>query len=168
MILLGLGANLPSSLHGDPPATLAAGLRALAAQGVEIIRQSRWYETAPVPASDQPWYINGVVEVATALAPAPLLTLLHATEAELGRVRGVVNAARCADLDLLDYHGRTLTGRPVLPHPRLHERAFVLLPLHDIAPTWRHPQSGLSIDEMLARLGSGQKTRVLAADAGPP
>jgi 2-amino-4-hydroxy-6-hydroxymethyldihydropteridine diphosphokinase len=168
MILLGLGANLPSSVHGNPLATLAAALQALAAQRVEIVRQSRWYETAPVPVSDQPWYINGVVEVATALAPGPLLALLHETEAGLGRVRGVVNVPRCADLDLLDFHGRTSAGWPRLPHPRLYERAFVLLPLRDIAPSWRHPQSGLSIDEMLARLGSEQKTRVLAGDAGQP
>jgi 2-amino-4-hydroxy-6-hydroxymethyldihydropteridine diphosphokinase len=168
MILLGLGANLPSSAHGNPLATLAAALRALAAERVEIVRQSRWYETAPVPVSDQPWYVNGVVEVATALAPGPLLTLLHATEAGLGRVRGIVNGARSADLDLLDYHGRTLAGWPVLPHPRLHERAFVLLPLRDVAPSWRHPQSGLGLDEMLARLGSEQKTRMLAGDAGLP
>jgi 2-amino-4-hydroxy-6-hydroxymethyldihydropteridine diphosphokinase len=168
MILLGLGANLPSSVYGDPLSTLSAALRALSAQGVAIVRQSRWYETAPVPPSDQPWYVNGAVEVATALAPAPLLALLHATEAALGRVRGAVNAPRCADLDLLDYHGRILAGWPVLPHPRLQERAFVLLPLRDIAPAWQHPESGLGIDELLARLGSGQKTRVLAGGAGQP
>jgi len=166
MILVALGANLPSPVHGGPVATLTAALAALSAQGIDVVRRSRWYETAPVPASDQPWYVNGVVAVATDLAPAPLLTQLHAVEAAFGRVRNVVNGPRIIDLDLLAYGDRIERGWPVLPHPRLQERAFVLLPLRDIAPDWRHPLGGQSIDEMLVLLGPEQQTRALPGDAG--
>jgi 2-amino-4-hydroxy-6-hydroxymethyldihydropteridine diphosphokinase len=168
MIFVALGANLPSLAYGRPSSTLAAALDMLDEHRVRVIRRSRWYETAPVPMSDQPWYVNGVAEVATDLLPGALLQALHAVEARLGRVRGTVNAARIIDLDLLAYGGRIATDWPVLPHPRLHERAFVLQPLRDIAPDWRHPVSGLGINAMLARLESGQVTRPLADQDGQP
>jgi 2-amino-4-hydroxy-6-hydroxymethyldihydropteridine diphosphokinase len=168
VILVALGANLPSLPHGRPSATLAASLDLLSEYGVSLIRRSRWYETAPVPMSDQPWYVNGVAEVASDLAPGPLLSALHAIEARLGRARGAINAARIIDLDLLDYDARIVAGWPVLPHPRLHKRAFVLRPLREIAPQWRHPVTGASIDAMLARLGPEQLTRPLAGDDGQP
>jgi 2-amino-4-hydroxy-6-hydroxymethyldihydropteridine diphosphokinase len=166
MILVALGANLPSPVHGGPVATLTAALAALVEQGIDVVQRSRWYETAPVPASDQPWYVNGVVAVATHLAPAPLLTRLHEIEAAFGRVRTVANGPRIIDLDLLTYGDRVEHGWPVLPHPRLQERAFVLLPLRDIAPAWRHPSTHLTLDQMLARIGPEQQTRAMAGDAG--
>lgn len=168
MILIALGANLPSLTYGRPLSTLAAALELLDEHRVRVIRRSRWYETAPVPMSDQPWYVNGVAEVTSDLLPAALLLALHAVERRLGRMREAVNAARVIDLDLLDYGGRIETDWPVLPHPRLHERAFVLRPLRDIAPDWRHPVSGLGVDAMLARLGPEQLTRPLADDDGQP
>jgi 2-amino-4-hydroxy-6-hydroxymethyldihydropteridine diphosphokinase len=168
MILVALGANLPSPVHGGPVSTLTAALSALENQGVEILARSRWYETAPVPASEQPWYVNGVAAVATELAPDDLLAKLHEVEATFGRVRSTANAARILDLDLLAYDDRVEAGWPVLPHPRLHERAFVLLPLRDVAPTWRHPASGKTIEAMLAEVGPEQETRVLGAGAGQP
>src|SRR5258708_12589166 len=140
MILLGLGANLPSASHGPPEATLAAALEALAAEGVAVDRLSPWYRSAPVPAGDQPWYVNGVAAVTTRLAPAALLELLHRVERRFGRVRRDRNEPRVLDLDLLDYDGLVQrSGAAVLPHPRLHERAFVLLPLPALAPPSPHP-----------------------------
>src|SRR5262249_5286365 len=85
-ILIGLGANLPSPAHGPPQATLEAALAALRDRGLGIRARSRWWESAPVPPSDQPWYLNGVIEVETRLAPGPLLALLHQVEAGFGRV----------------------------------------------------------------------------------
>jgi len=158
MILLGLGANLPSATHGQPEATLAAALAALAAEGVAVDRLSPWYRSAPVPAGDQPWYVNGVAAVTTGLAPAALLELLHRVERRFGRVRRDRNEPRVLDLDLLDYDGLVLQGgAAVLPHPRLDQRAFVLLPLRDVAPQWRHPVLGRTIDELVAALPPGQR-----------
>jgi 2-amino-4-hydroxy-6-hydroxymethyldihydropteridine diphosphokinase len=166
MILIGLGANLPSPRHGPPAATLAAALDALAADGrVRVVGRSRWYETAPVPVSDQPWYVNGVARVATDLPPAELLARLHAVEADFGRVRSVRNAPRLVDLDLLAYEGRVIDGEGglELPHPRLHERAFVLLPLAELAPGWRHPRLHRTVEELIAALPPDQVARPLGA-----
>lgn len=164
MILLGLGANLPSARHGGPAATLAAALAALAAEGVAVERLSPWYRSAPVPAADdQPWYINGVASVKTGLAPEALLALLHRVERRFGRVRRERNEPRVLDLDLLDYDGLVQPGGgAVLPHPRLHERAFVLLPLREVAPGWRHPTLGRGVDELIAALPPGQQVERLA------
>lgn len=161
MILVALGANLPSPLHGGPRETLEAALLALGEAGLKVVARSAWYETAPVPVSDQPWYVNGVARVATDLPPGDVLDLLHGIEAAFGRVRTEVNAPRVLDLDLLAYGDTVSTGWPVLPHPRLSERAFVLQPLAYVAPDWRHPVSGADIDRMLAAIGPGQSTRRL-------
>jgi 2-amino-4-hydroxy-6-hydroxymethyldihydropteridine diphosphokinase len=164
-IFIGLGANLPSRLHGPPEATLAATLERLAARGVTTAARSRWYESAPVPMSDQPWFVNAVARVATVLAAAPLLATLHEVEAEFGRVRSARNAPRLVDLDLLAYGELVMTGEggPLLPHPRMHERAFVLLPLRELAPHWRHPRLGRSLDELIAALPPEQVARPRAA-----
>jgi 2-amino-4-hydroxy-6-hydroxymethyldihydropteridine diphosphokinase len=155
-VYVGLGANLDHPKYGPPTATLAAALAELARRGVEIKRLSPWYRSAPVPASDQPWFVNAVAEVATSLQPDALLAELHAVEDIFGRVRSVPNAARFIDLDLLDFHGEIASGKAILPHPRMAERAFVLRPLADLAPDWRHPISGVSIAALLAALPVGQ------------
>ena len=140
----------------------------LAAVGIAVRRRSRWYTSQPVPPSDQPWYVNGVVAVETALAPMALLDALLAVEAGFGRHRGVPNAARTLDLDLLDYDGTQCAGeRLALPHPRLHERRFVLAPLAEIAPamapsaigenrrrTARRSAAGAAADPRLGRSGT--------------
>lgn len=162
-ILIGLGANLPSARHGSPVATLEAALAALTQRGVEIVARSGWWESAPVPASDQPWYVNGVVEVRTSLGPEDLLALLHGVENDFGRVRTTPNAPRILDLDLLAYGELLRVGPkpPLLPHPRLAERGFVLRPLAQIRPAWRHPATGLSVAELIARLPAGDLVRAL-------
>jgi len=83
------------------------------------------------------------IRVATAHSPAELMEILHKIESAYGRTRSAKNAPRTLDLDLIDYHGRVEEGPPVLPHPRMAERGFVLIPLADIAPEWRHPATGL-------------------------
>lgn len=159
MILIALGANLPSDRFGAPRPTLAAALTMLDRIGIRVIERSSWYESAPVPASDQPWFVNAVARVETQFAPAVLLRHLHDVEAALGRVRGETpNLPRAADLDLLDYNGWvTAAGDwPSLPHPRLHERAFVVLPLAELVPAWRHPVTKEPVHALAERLPSDQ------------
>ncbi|MEN3973544.1 2-amino-4-hydroxy-6-hydroxymethyldihydropteridine diphosphokinase [Emcibacter sp. SYSU 3D8] len=153
-IYVALGANLPSH-HGAPAATLEAALAAIGRAGVTVVKRSPWYETVPEPRSDQPNYVNGVAQVRTDLAPADLLALLHRVEADFGRVRVDRNEARLIDLDLIDYGGLVIApdGEGLtLPHPRAHCRRFVLVPLRDVAPDWRHPETGRSIDALIGDL----------------
>ena len=160
MILIALGANLPGPL-GGPRETLAAAKDALADHGIRIMKTSRTWLTAPVPVSDQPWYHNEVVHVETELSPFALLEELQNIEKDFGRVRTVRNEARVLDLDLISYNDVVL-DKPelIVPHPRLHRRAFVLLPLQDIAPDWVHPVSGKPLSALITALPEGQEVRV--------
>lgn len=164
-IYMGLGANLAHPEFGSPLATLQAALKALKERGISPVRQSPWYRSAPVPPSGQPWYVNAVAELRSEKSADTLLSELHAVEEALGRVRGQPNAARQIDLDLLDWRGQVARGGPgkaTLPHPRLSGRAFVLRPLADLAPDWRHPLTGLSIQELLEGLPADQVAERLA------
>jgi 2-amino-4-hydroxy-6-hydroxymethyldihydropteridine diphosphokinase len=161
MILIGLGANLPSADFGPPAKTLEAAIAAIAATGIKVAARSPFYESAPVPESEQPWFVNSVIRVETALKPGPLLKVLLGIERQFGRQRSVPNAPRTLDLDLLA-HGAVVTGAdacPILPHPRMHLRAFVLLPLAEIAPNWRHPGEQTPLRALIARLPVGQTAR---------
>jgi 2-amino-4-hydroxy-6-hydroxymethyldihydropteridine diphosphokinase len=151
-IYIALGSNLPGPA-GPPRATLEAALARLAADGASIVRRSRWYRSAAWPDPADPEFVNAVAEVETVLAPEALLALLHRIENALGRVRAAPNAPRAIDLDLLDYRGEVQGGPPALPHPRLHRRGFVLLPLAEIAPGWRHPVSRRPVGDLIAALG---------------
>ncbi len=159
MILVAVGANLPSRF-GTPRDACEGAVQALEDLGIRVVARSRWWESAPVPASDQPWYINGVVAVETALPPAALLAELHAVEEAMGRVRTVPNAPRVIDLDLLAYDDQVVEdGRVMVPHPRMAGRAFVVLPLAEVAPDWRHPVSGQTVRAMADALPADQEIR---------
>jgi 2-amino-4-hydroxy-6-hydroxymethyldihydropteridine diphosphokinase len=158
-IYIGLGGNLPHPRYGDPRCTLEAALAELDRRGVHPQRLSPWYRSAPVPASDQPWYLNAVAEVATQRLADDLLAEMHVVEEIFGRVRSGLNAARRIDLDLLDFKGEIASGssgQATVPHPRLAGRAFVLRPLADLAPDWRHPMTGQPIEALVAALPAGQ------------
>lgn len=164
MIFIGLGGNLPSRA-GSPRDTLRAALADLAAARVRTVALSGFWETAPVPVSDQPWFVNAVAAVDTELDPAALLALMHQIEADYGRERLAVNGARTLDLDLLAYHDRVNPGpdSPILPHPRVHLRAFTLRPLAELAPDWVHPATGEPIGRLLAALDPAQEARRIEA-----
>lgn len=149
MIVIALGANLPSSA-GPPRATLEAALLQLALRGITIEERSGFYKSAAWPNPSDPVFVNAVARVRTALDPAALLSQLHAVEESFGRERSVQNAPRALDLDLIDYDGLVQQGPPVLPHPRMDARLFVLLPLAELAPGWRHPVSGKTVSELIA------------------
>ncbi|MSO75080.1 MAG: 2-amino-4-hydroxy-6-hydroxymethyldihydropteridine diphosphokinase [Alphaproteobacteria bacterium] len=168
MIVIALGANLPTEAHGSPEAGLAAALAVMPAYGIKIVRQSRLYRSAPVPPSGQPWYVNAVAVVETTLGPRALLAALLAIETCFGRVRSGRNDARVLDLDLLDHDGQigrwpAEGTRPALdlPHPRLTTRAFVLMPLAALAPDWRHPVTGTAIGALIAALAPDQVVEVI-------
>jgi 2-amino-4-hydroxy-6-hydroxymethyldihydropteridine diphosphokinase len=162
LILIGLGGNLESRRFGSPRDTLTAALAELEREGIGIAERSGWYWTEPVPHANQPWFVNTVVSAATNRDGVELLTVLQAIETRFGRVRSERNAARVLDLDLLDYHGQVeQTPSLVLPHPRLHQRRFVLVPLAEIAPDWRHPLFGLTAGELLDRLAEQQRVERL-------
>ncbi|MCZ4280186.1 2-amino-4-hydroxy-6-hydroxymethyldihydropteridine diphosphokinase [Kiloniella laminariae] len=166
MIIIALGANLDSPQYGLPLQTCLSALSRLEELGLEISKTSRWLKTAPVPVSDQPWYVNGVVEIKTDLSPEELLALLHRVEEEFGRVRSIVNAPRVIDLDLIAYND--FVSRPgdhlVVPHPRMHERAFVLLPLLDLDPDWQHPLLKKTARELSQALPADQETMLFAEE----
>ncbi|GLQ07367.1 2-amino-4-hydroxy-6-hydroxymethyldihydropteridine diphosphokinase [Sneathiella chinensis] len=170
MIIIGMGANLMHPVYGEPVNSLAAAVEELVRRGVTVVAQSSWYRTAPVPVSDQPWYVNAVLKVETDLSAADLLALLHEVEREFGRVREVKWEARVLDLDLLAYDDLVTDNRDkdvggVIPHPHMHERAFVLVPLDEIAPDWTHPVHGKTARAFLADLGDSQVFDVVPAKA---
>ena|SRR6185312_8096986 len=150
-IFIALGANIPSAA-GPPRATLKAALAALEARGVQILKLSSFRQTEAWPDPADPPFTNAVAQIQTELQPAALLGLLHEVETAFGRERSTPNAARTLDLDLVDYGGRVTQGRVELPHPRTAERRFVLEPLAEIAPGWRHPGSGQTVEALLAAL----------------
>ena len=138
---IGLGANLQ-----DPPAQLRRALAAIDAEpGVRLVAQSSFYRSAPLGPGDQPDYCNAVCAVETTLDPDALLTRLHAIERGMGRERPPVRwAPRLIDLDLLHYDGAACaTKRLTLPHPELHRRNFVVVPLAELAPDLALPGIGI-------------------------
>jgi 2-amino-4-hydroxy-6-hydroxymethyldihydropteridine diphosphokinase len=151
--LIAIGTNVPwSGLAG--PALVAAALQRLEQEGLKPLAVSPCFATEAWPDPADPPFTNAVavLHIPHRDAQAALAVLLR-VEAAFGRMRGARNAPRTLDLDLLDFDGQVLQ-RPelTLPHPRLHERRFVLAPLAAVAPAWRHPVLGATAEEMLARL----------------
>lgn len=159
---MAIGSNLPDAAGHPPVEVCRQAVVALeAAAGFQVTRISRWYRSAPVPPSGQPDFVNGVVRLAGTIAPETLLARLQRIEAAAGRVRGEVNAARVLDLDIIAMGDLVrVTPDPILPHPRAHVRAFVLAPLADVAPDWRHPVSGRSVHDLLETV-KGQQISVI-------
>ena len=157
-VCLGIGSNLTPDGFTSSLAGCEAAIAALADTGFNDIRTSSWFETAPVPVSNQPWFVNAVVVAYTNMSARLVLQSLHIIEAQFGRVRGIQNAARVLDIDLLDYDGVILDEDDIkLPHPRMHERAFVLQPLAEVLPRWSHPVTGRPITELIAQAPECQK-----------
>ena len=156
-ILVAIGANLPDAAGRTPLATCqwaAAQLDGLCGCGLRGL--SRWYESVPEPASDQPLFVNGMAHLSGAADPHQLLAGLHRIEAAAGRARGAANAARVLDLDLIGMDSLCLAGpQLVLPHLRGAQRGFVLMPLCDVAPTWRHPVERMLARDLLAKVSRG-------------
>ncbi|MBI1211063.1 MAG: 2-amino-4-hydroxy-6-hydroxymethyldihydropteridine diphosphokinase [Alphaproteobacteria bacterium] len=163
MIYLALGANMPSSV-GSPEQTLRRVLALLPSRGVIVEAVSPFYRSPAWPDAADPPFVNVVARVRTRLPPADLMRALLQLESEFGRKRTVKNAPRTLDIDIVDYAG-LVTDAPhlMLPHPRLHERAFVLRPLCDLAPDWRHPETGQTVSELLRIVGEDGLERLESA-----
>ena len=140
---LGLGSNI-----GDKEENIQRAVE-LIKEKCEVSRQSSFYETEPVGYDNQDWFLNSVIEVKTILAPEELLAFLQSIEQEMGRIKTFKNGPRVIDLDILFYGDQTVKEEHlIIPHPRLHERLFVLEPLHEICPDYIHPIFRKSIKEL--------------------
>lgn len=180
MALIALGGNMASPA-GPPERTFAAAIGALASDSIRISSVSRYFRTPALPAGSGPDYVNAALKLATTLPAAALLDRLHQIEAELARHRNGRWSARTLDLDLIAYEAEVIPDaamvrrwmalsperqpletpdRLLVPHPRMQDRAFVLIPLAEIAATWRHPLTGKSVTEMVAALPATEKAGI--------
>lgn len=179
-VLVALGANMPSDV-GSPEKTLLHAIDVLADSRLSVIEISPFYMTPCFPAGVGPDYVNAAAVLSGMESPKEMLTVLHDVEATLGRTRETRWGQRTLDLDLVgfgdmilpdlatyrDWHDLALSDQIkrtpdqlILPHPRMQDRAFVLIPLADIAPDWIHPVSGLSVRQMLDALPEADKSEV--------
>ncbi len=162
MILVALGSNI--SFCGRCPQEIIGGALAAMDRILRVCAVSGLYQSPAWPDSLDPPFINAVARVETGIDPDGLLQSLHAIEAAFGRRRRRVNSPRTLDLDLIVYGDRLRdadrASALVLPHPRFFERDFVLAPLAEIAPGWRHPVSGETVEIMLARIPNRTARRI--------
>ena len=151
-VYIGIGSNLVPKGYKDLHTALLNATNQLS-NSVDMIAISPWYTTAPIPASDQPDFLNAVLHIQTDMTAHELLEYLQIIESHFGRIRSVKNAARELDLDILAYGSLIIDDETLsVPHPRLSERAFVLLPWCDLAPEWRHPVQDKTIRELAAQI----------------
>ena len=168
MIFIGIGGNLPSDKFGSTMRTLEQTLQFIDSNLCRVVRCSPWYRSAPMPITADPDYLNAVVEIKTLLPATELMSKLHDVEKQFGRVRSVKNASRTVDLDLLIYHDQVIEiegeGGLRVPHPRMTERAFVLLPFFDLEKDWIHPIRKQTICNLIRSLGVEQRCERVLGD----
>jgi 2-amino-4-hydroxy-6-hydroxymethyldihydropteridine diphosphokinase len=158
-IVIALGSNLKGEWLSSTSVLKTAKMR-FPSVGLKVLKCSSFWRSAAWPDTSQPDYINAVAFVETRLGPDDVLSALHRLEETLGRIRSAPNAPRVIDLDLIAY-GRAIRadGAAILPHPRAAERRFVMGPLAEIAPAWRHPASGERADRLAATATVGVDAR---------
>ena len=158
MIYIGIGSNLNGKNNETPLQNCKKALVELKKE-VNICKISSWYKSEPIPVSNQPWFINGVIEISTNKSSLDLLEFILSIEEVSGRERKKKNEARILDLDIIDYKKKILyiKNKLIIPHPRMHERSFVLQPLSELNPKWMHPIKKKGIKELIRNLNDKQK-----------
>ena len=165
MFLLGLGSNLSSSF-GDRFVNLDLAVSYLESYKIKIVKKSRFYETQSYPDIKNPKFINIVVEASTYLSPEDLASVLIRVEEKLERKRKKKDEPRTCDIDIIDYDGKVMNFSYKslifkVPHEKLIYRNFVLFPLQEIAPNWKHPKTKVSIDVLINKLCNEDKKSIL-------
>ena len=152
-IIIGIGGNLKSNDGNHPIKVAMKAIRYFKDYSIKVTEQSSWYETEPIPKSEQPNFFNCIVFANTILNELDVLKSLHKIEHRLGRRRTLVNEARVIDLDLIDYSNKILKNKEIiLPHPRAHQRRFVMEPLAELDKNWVHPILKTNINKILKNL----------------
>lgn len=164
-MVVALGCNLPGA-YPSGAALLEAALAMFATEGLTVTVRSGWWRSAAWPDPTAPAYTNGVAIVETTLSPRAVLEALNRIERAFGRERGEVNAARTLDLDIVAF-GQLILDEPglTLPHPRAHERLFVMGPLAQVRPAWRHPRRDRSAAELATAATVGLDARPITPSA---
>ena len=168
MIFLGLGSNLPSK-YGDRFANINMAISSLAAYGIKVIKKSSFYKTPSYPNRENPKFINVVVLVKTNLLPIDLMSVLIFIEEKLERKRVKKNDPRTCDIDIIDYNSQILNLKYnnldfTVPHKELASRNFVLFPLQEISPMWKHPITKETITNLIQKLNEEDKNSILKID----
>jgi len=151
MIYLAFGSNL-SGDYASSQQLIGEAIDNLPLCGAQAVRRAPLYRSAPIGPKGQGDYINTVVAVRSVVPAVALLHRLHALEAAFGRTRREAWGPRTLDIDIVSYHDEIHAHMAQIPHPRMAARAFVLYPLRDIAPGWRHPISGHAVEELIKQL----------------
>jgi len=165
MIILGLGSNLSSS-YGDRFENIDLTILHLQQYGFKILKRSSFYETPSYPNKEKPKFINVVVEVSTSLPPKDLASVLLFVEEKLERKRNIKNDPRTCDIDIIDYEGKIFNFKYknlnfIVPHEKIIFRAFVLIPLFEILPKWKHPKTNEQISKLVKNLSLKDKNSIL-------
>ena len=152
-IIIGVGGNINSDDGSHPIETCNKAINLLQNYSIKVQKQSKWYNSEPIPKSEQPIFFNCVVIATTILNEYYVLKFLHKIESEFGRTRNEINEPRSIDLDLIDYSNKVLNNKNLtLPHPRAHLRKFVMGPLAEIKPDWIHPILKVNVLDILKKL----------------
>ena len=168
MIFLGLGSNLPSK-YGDRFANINLAISCLDGYGIKVIKKSSFYETPSYPNKKNPKFINIFILIETILSPTDLMSVLIFIEEKLERKRGKKNDPRTCDIDIIDYNSEILNLRYnnlelSVPHKELTSRNFILFPLQEISPTWKHPKTKEIVSVLLQKLSEEDKNAILKID----
>ena len=159
LILIAIGSNLNSEKYGSPEKNCIKAIQELKNFFV-INKISNFYRSEPIPYSKQSWFVNCAIEILTKTNPMKILEILFSIENSFGRIRKTKNEPRVIDLDLLAYNNQILSSKKlVIPHPRLHERNFVLFPILDLNPNWIHPILKKSVRDLVEKSKNIQKIK---------